>query len=510
MINIKEITQMCRSGKTAEAYDSVKAALRQMPDDVWLQRAMGWVLYYRLKPTVAAIIPGTTVAEDKVREAVAILKEFCQLRQLIPAGDSMVWNCLLWELRRLVSVTPKSDYATLDAVMDALQPYTFPASEAYSALLGAFKRHDGWPRLIDFYDWWNLGSLLPADYQPIALAGGKHGMSLAEQVYISYAKLVIARHDKDRIQAFLPLISHLAEAHPEMVYPGYFQGRLMMATGDARAEVLTAVVPFVRKKKNEFWAWQLVSEVYRDDPKMRLACLLRATHCRTDEKFLGKIRTQLALLFWERGDYGRTRYQIERVIATCQREQRRPSFEIISLSKEPALSQVAPDATDAVDYKSLTDAVLTHDIPEQMAVVVWRDLKTRRAALVYGRELWATTPLSVLPDGASVGTLLKTKWLAKGGKLGHPVLLQAELATASSLSLEHAAYLKAVEGVYLRKPDAPFAFVRAAALSYYVAPPLVKQHESLDHKARVAVIAVYAYSRRRAQWSWQVVSLRAL
>ena len=76
--------------------------------------------------------------------------------------------------------------------------------------------------------------------------------------------------------------------------------------------------------------------------------------------------------------------------------------------------------------------------------------------------------------------------------------------------LEQATYLKTVEGIYLRKPDAPFAFVRAAASSYYVAPPLVKQHETLAHKARVAVIAVYAYSKHRAQWSWQVVLLRVL
>lgn len=507
-MNIKEITQMCRSGKVAEAYDSVNAARQQAPDDVWLQRAMGWVLYYKMKPTVAAIIPGTPTADDKAREAVTILQEFCQLQQLTPAGDSMVWNCFLWELRRLVSVIPKGESRILDALMDALKPYTFPASEAYSALLSAFKKHDGWPRLLDFYDWWNLGSLLPADYQPIALAGGKRGMSLAEQVYISYAKLVMAKRDKQRIQTFLPQMSHLAETHPEMVYPGYFQGRLMMAFGDVQTEILAAVVPFVRKKKNEFWAWQLVSEVYRDDPKMRLACLLRATHCRTDEKFLGKIRTRLALYFWEQGDYGRARYQVDRIIATCQREQRKPSFEIISLSQEAALSQAAPDATDAVDYKALTDAVLTLDLPERMAVVVWCDPKTKRAALVYGCEQWATTPLHTLPKGVAVGTLLKTKWLSGGQKSGRERLIHAETASASSLTAAQAAYLTAVEGIYLRKPGASFAFVRSSNSSYYVAPPLVHQHEQLAHKARVSAVGVYAYNKHRAQWSWQVVSLQ--
>ena len=53
------------------------------------------------------------------------------------------------------------------------------------------------------------------------------------------------------------------------------------------------------------------------------------------------------------------------------------------------------------------------------------------------------------------------------------------------------------------------AFVRTAASSYYVAAPLVKQHEQLAHKARGTVITVYAYSKRRTQWSWQVVSIRA-
>lgn len=41
MVQIKDITQMCKEGKISEAYAIVKKELDNDPHDLWTQRAMG-------------------------------------------------------------------------------------------------------------------------------------------------------------------------------------------------------------------------------------------------------------------------------------------------------------------------------------------------------------------------------------------------------------------------------------------------------------------------------------
>lgn len=95
-----------------------------------------------------------------------------------------------------------------------------------------------------------------------------------------------------------------------MTYPGYFCGKLMISAGASREDALTAVVPFVRKK-TEFWAWQLLADVFKDEPDNRLACLLRAVHCKAKEEFLGKVRLALALAYIDRNDIARAKYHLD-------------------------------------------------------------------------------------------------------------------------------------------------------------------------------------------------------
>ena len=49
MAEIREITALCKSGKVQEAYELAKNDLSVSPEYPWLQRALGWALYYMIK-----------------------------------------------------------------------------------------------------------------------------------------------------------------------------------------------------------------------------------------------------------------------------------------------------------------------------------------------------------------------------------------------------------------------------------------------------------------------------
>ena len=264
MATVKELTTMCKAGHITEAYELALSDFSSNSTNIWFQRGMGWTLYYFIK---------ADVEEKKTIDMFAKLDEFSKLNLLTMQADSLVFNNILWKLAEFVKVLPKENVECLDYIFSFVKGYTFTPFNGYSYFLKVCLHFDSWDKLVQFFEWWNLDNLLPEDFKEFKTDSGKKIMSLAEQVYIAYSKALLRLNDKQKIQEFVPKLEKLMESHPEMMYPGYFCGKLMLALETDKNEALKIVMPFIRKKKNEFWAWQLVSDIYQFDQQMQLACL---------------------------------------------------------------------------------------------------------------------------------------------------------------------------------------------------------------------------------------------
>ena len=95
MAEVREITAMCRAGQVQEAYDLAKKDLSANPDDPWLQRALGWALYY--------IIKGDAERGDyaKLLEHIDELKS---LDQLTLDNDSMIFDNVQFQIANFIGV----------------------------------------------------------------------------------------------------------------------------------------------------------------------------------------------------------------------------------------------------------------------------------------------------------------------------------------------------------------------------------------------------------------------
>lgn len=233
MATVKDITAMCKAG------DVAKADLGEAPQDVWAQREMGWALYYLLK---------TDLDNNDRGGFLAHAEELAGLDLLTTSGDAMMFSNVLWKMAEFAKTVAPGSLHEMDSLFGLVGKYTFAPSKGYSCLLKSCLRLGQWERLADFIEWWNLDNLQPDDFEQYRLENGKKAMSLAEQAYIGYAKALLRKGDVGRISAFLPKIEKLTEGFPDMMYPGYFCGKLMLATGAARDDALTVVMPFARKK----------------------------------------------------------------------------------------------------------------------------------------------------------------------------------------------------------------------------------------------------------------------
>ena len=272
----KEIKELRQLGKLEEAYTMASEELQADPTNLWAKRNMSWVLYTQLD----------SKASSGIADFISKIEEVKSLE--LPSNEEMFFEniCIvIAKAARAISGNTLIDYEKLYHLFDAIKELPFHRnSKWYSVMLGAlhkaFKESFRYTELID---WWNLENLRPEDFQKETLPNGKEMMSLSEQVYIAYAKHLLPKQtqfgevifDRDKVEVFMPLLDELIENYPDFQYPPYFKAKLLLATGD-HDNVLSAFLPFAKKKRNDFWVWDVLSEVFEGEEDKIIACYSKA------------------------------------------------------------------------------------------------------------------------------------------------------------------------------------------------------------------------------------------
>lgn len=493
MAALKEITAMCRAGQLIEAYAQAKADVETRMDDVWAQRSLGWVLYYRIK---------NAVEKNEFDAILSCLEELRSLQQLTVSTDGMMYEKVLFAIssfvRNKILVTDETSSEKLSLLFEMMKGYTFAKSKSYSFLLQSVIKHDTWGEMADFIEWWNLENLMPEDFEPYEIQKGRAMMSLAERVYINYSKNLLKQKDTERIQYFLLHLNQMVDTHPEMVYLGYYCGKLLLAVGRNQGEALNVLLPFARKKSTDFWVWTLLADVFKANQELQMACLMRAAHCKTQETFLGKVRLQLASLYIQNKQYNKARYHIDKIVDCYNKNNWQLPSEVYWWTREPWINKVNPDSSEALDYMSITNDILCDGCEEAVAVVTYVDSNSNRVAMVYGDKLRMMQKLRIK---VGIGDALSIKYIIDS--MGKPKLLQAVPIERFPQNLP---YAKKFNGVVDRRPDKPFAFVKGNSERYFINPALVQKYD-LQNAQSIRVKVACDYDKKKDEWRWACIKI---
>jgi hypothetical protein len=177
--------------------------------------------------------------------------------------------------------------------------------------------------------------------------------------------------------------------------------------------------------------------------------------------------------------------------------------EVQNWMRESWVHTTPADSSDGVDYPKYTNAILSQDAHESIAVVTYVDTARKRAFVVYGKELRTTVSFSDLQMRVKEGSLLKLKWTA--GSNGSIDVVGVEPVTVSAL--KDLSYLRVLEGKAEKHGNHPFAFVRAHGISCYIHPDDVRK-QALENGHSVSVLAVWDYNKKKDMWNWTCVSLK--
>lgn len=493
MANVRDITTMCKAGQVAEAYEIAKADLVAVPTDVWAQRSVGWALYYMIKN------------DSEFGDYAKLLEHIDELKSLDMLtlnNDSMIFDNVQFQIanfiRNHIQLTDIEASSKLSTFFLKLKDYDFKSSIGHSFLLQSIIKFENWTEIVDFFEWWNLDNLTQEDYTPYINQRGQKMMTLAERAFIANSKALLRLNDLGRIEEFLPKLDNLMNNHKEMMYPGYFYGKLLLALGSDSDEALKVIIPFARKKVTEFWVWQLLSDVFTNNEDKQLACLLRAVHCRTQETFLGKVHIKLASLYIKRGMLNSARYHIDAVTRCYASQGWRLPNEIDCWIHQPWLNSTTPDDKDPLDYMAITDDILCDGAEECVAVVTYVDQNSRKSFIIYGKE---KRTVQKLRFKVHVGRALKLHYITDSeGRM--KVISSTTVQLPSSLD-----YAKYVEGSIDKKDDKEFAFLKSGSIRCFVSPNIVKKY-GLKNGDNVKSLIVYDYDKKKESWNWVCVNIK--
>ena len=374
-----EVCQLRKSGDYKSAYEKAMQTKMENPTCLWVYNQIGWCLFDMLKANA------NIQCKD---EFLLRLQEFSDINNE-HALDGRITSSIVWPIRTFIASCHNENFLAEDLlfrVFGIMQQITFnPADENYGILLGAFIGAKTWGGLKQFIEWWNLDNIKAKDCIPYKTDKGRTLMSTAEQAYIAYAKILLSELENnsantEQVANYAERLSSVADEHPEFQYPNYFQAKLLLGLGQ-KEETIKALTPFVKKKPNEYWVWDLLGDASSDD-ETRISCYCKALICPGKEQYLRRIHLKLCDLLMQQKLYNEAANELKAAITISNNNGWPLPFKYQDYTTEEWYLNSQNSHGNEEFYRNhiaVAEQLLYSDMPE-MAILVTRINQERQLA----------------------------------------------------------------------------------------------------------------------------------
>ena len=502
-MSFKEVKELRKSGKLDEALTMATEDLEKEPDNIWNKRAAAWVYYDYLKKY------------SKPDSFDAFKENLLKIKNLqLPEDEKMVFDNSAWQIRRMVFALQKEksvDYRKINELFDNIKKFHFTKpSEAYSLLYKAFhKGYQNWSKYLEFADWWNFENFRSEDYLKEEFKGKKI-MSIAEQAYIAYSKKLLEGEpvdpfgqkraiDKNKIHAFLPQLDKVINEHPEYQYPPYFKAKLLLVLGNDE-NILSSFLPFAKQKRNDFWVWKLMAEIFPDDKEIQFACYCKALSLNTPEDYLVKLRQTFTEMLVEKQMYNEANIEIQKVAATIIKHKWNFSNQILQwIGQDWFKSDTAEEDNEDLYSKYLRKAeeILFQDIPEEIIAVEFVNDNKNILNFVKDKQKFGFFKYSGHLDKPQIGDILKVRFDGDGHD-GFYKILSAKKAepNLTSDAIRH------FEGTLKVISPQNFGF----ADHVFIAPKFIQDNNLTDGQ-NLNGKAILSFNKKKNEWGWKAIEI---
>ena len=496
----KEIKELRQAGKLEEALNLAKAELQAEPDNIWPKRNISWVYYDFLKQNSSP---------EHFDAFISWLNEIKNLQ--LPVEEKMLFEQLCWQVGKmafsLLKTTPVDLHKGI-RLFEAIESFHFPKpAEGYSflfkALHKALKETD---RYIHFSDWWYFKNFMPEDFQKEKMPNGKEVMEVAEQAYIAYAKHLLPKQtqfgemvfDKEKAMAFLPILSDIVDTYPQFQYPAYFNAKLLLALGD-KDHMLSALLPFAKKKRNDFWVWEILAEAFSDDADKVFACYCKALSCKSPEEMLVSLRQKMAGILISKKLYNEAKTEIELLVEARNSHGYKIPNEVVNWQSQEWYKTAAPQKSNFGFYKQFTstaESLLFSDTPEETVIVEFVNADKKMLNFIASESKFGFFKYDRFFKDVKVGDTLKVRF--QGGAKESMYQLYTAIKVNDEAFKKQ--FMKELQGFVRIPAGKPFGFMD----DVFIHPSLVTKYKLTDGMQFTGK-AIKSYNQEKKQWGWKLL-----
>jgi tetratricopeptide (TPR) repeat protein len=391
-MDAKETTQQIKAlrdeDKLEDALHLARPLYSTYPKDIWVVRALGWTLYKYIKQEKTAgnlnkaielatelKNMGVTVETDELlfTKSEFILKtlspEYSELEKAkvlskegkhAAATDILrktvktypdcaeAKTSLAWELYRLLKEETDLTHS-IDRMRDycRLKLNTKPELIHSLFLSEACKRAEKWSDFSKFVEWWNTDNLSDEDWKE---AFGKDGSgpfpSLAAKLAKALYKNAKLFHKRGpSFKWMLPFVRKVVETIDGDWLP-YYYAKLSVWFDAEMTGVKDLVIPLLKAKQREFWAWQTLAECTLDNSEIMAFYARAVVSPAPDEDFKVELYHQFALFLVTTKQFALASLSARRYIAIQDKKGRKVEDDIIELQRSSWFDANAKDNLD--------------------------------------------------------------------------------------------------------------------------------------------------------------------
>lgn len=500
----KEIKELRQAGMLEEALKLAKAEMEAEPENIWSKRNISWVYYEYLKKNSTP---------EHFDSFISWLEEIKNLQ--LPEEEKMLFEKLCWQVGKmafgLLKCNPIDTHKSI-RLFETIQSFHFPKpSEGYSFLFKALhKSLKETDHYLQFADWWDFKNFTLEDFQKEKMPNGKEVMALAEQGHIAYAKHLLPKKtqfgeiifNKERASAFLPVLSEIVDNYPAFQYPAYFNAKLLLALGN-KDNMLESLLPCVKKKRNDFWVWEILSEAFSNDPEKVFACYCKALTCKSPEEMLVSLRQKIADLLIAKKFYNEAKTEIDLLVKARTEHGYRIPNEVVNWQATEWYKNANASKSTYSFYKgyiSIAEGILFSDVPEELAIVEFVNSDKKMLNFIASESKFGFFKYErFLIEAIKVGDILNVRF--HGGSKGG--MYQLHTAEIVKNELFKNKFTREFEGQIQILEGKNFGFVE----DIYIHPKFVNQL-NLNNKDYIKGTAIKSIQSSNNKNHWKLLNFK--
>lgn len=494
----KEIKELRQAGKLDEALEMAQTELNASPDNIWAKRNISWVYYEYLK---------LNIAPENFETFISWLTKIKHLE--FSDDEKVLFDQLCWQVGKmafaLLKETPFDAQKGMRLFEIAKSFHFSKPSEGYSFLFKAFhKILKETSKYIEFADWWGLQNFMPNDFEKEKF-NDVEVMAIVEQAYINYAKNLLPQnpfdnilYDKEKALNFIPIIADLAEAHPEYQYPAYFHAKLLLAVGD-KDNMLEALLPFAKKKRNDFWVWEILAQAFTNEPDKVFACYCKALSCRSPEEMLVNLRQKMAKILISKKMFREAKTEIELLVKTKNSKKSKIPNEVLVWQSQDWYINTGSQKSNIEFYKNYlgqAEGILFSDILEETVVVEFVNSDRKMLNFIASESKYGFFKYDRFLRNVKIGDVLKVRFQS-GANEGKYQIYTAAITNDEEFKKQ---FIKEVEGTVKITDGKSFGFIN----NIFIHPSMVNKMK-LTNGQELKATAIKSYNKEKKVWGWKLL-----